>query len=185
MELTGQLLIAMPDMNDPRFARSVIFLCSYSSDAAMGLIVNKPAGETYFSHLLQQLDIEIESPVVERAQVYFGGPVDSGRGMVLHSRDYNNAKQTIKVGNEYSLTASFDVLKDLAMGRGPEKWLVVLGYAGWGKGQLDKELIRNDWLVADASTGLVFDLDDHIKWAEAMKTIGIDPLMLSASTGRA
>lgn len=182
--LSGKLLIAMPGMGDPRFEKSVVFLCVHSEDGAMGLIVNKPSGEMRFGDLLQQLSIESDELDPE-PRIYFGGPVELGRGFVLHSGDYEQSDSTLRVDPAFGMTASIDVLEDLAHGVGPERAILALGYAGWGPGQLEGEIAENGWLIADASPDLVFSDNDQGKWTAALQALGIDPLLLSASAGRA
>lgn len=183
-DLTGQLLIAMPGMLDPRFAHSVVFLCAHSDDGAMGLIVNKPVSDVGLKDLLSQLDIDM---VPERAgmAIYFGGPVEPGRGFVLHSADYTSPVATLHVTDAVSMTATTDILEEIGAGAGPDKQLAALGYAGWGPGQLEAELGENGWLTCAADPALIFDLPDPEKWGAALKTLGIDPLALSATAGRA
>lgn len=185
MELTGKLLIAMPEMGDPRFEHSVVFLCSYGSDGAMGLIVNKPAREVELADLLKQLEIKPDRPERGRMPVYFGGPVETARGFVLHSADYDANLHSMKIGDGFSMTATMDILEDIATGQGPERALLMLGYAGWGPGQLESEIAMNGWLTTDADPDLVFGGPDDAKWEAALKTLGVDPLTLSASAGRA
>ncbi|MDO8882291.1 YqgE/AlgH family protein [Pseudotabrizicola sp.] len=184
MELGGKLLIAMPGMGDPRFDRSVILICAHSGDGAMGLIVNKPTPDLNFSGLLDRLDIS-RSPEGRDIRVHFGGPVERGRGFVLHSTDYPHGPSTMSVPGGYMMTATLDILEALAIGDGPQAALLALGYSGWGPGQLEDEILRNDWLLADAPADLVFSVDDGTKWVKALKTLGIDPLTLSATAGRA
>lgn len=182
-DLTGRLLIAMPGMGDPRFAKSVILLCAHGEDGAMGLIINKPAPELSFYDLLEQLSIE---PGAARSQpIHFGGPVEGARGFVLHSRDYEGDTATLDVGEAFGMTATLEILRDMAAGTGPSAALVTLGYAGWGPGQLEVELAQNGWLVADAGPELVFGTADDDKWIAAIQTLGIDPIMLSGAAGRA
>lgn len=183
-ELTGKLLIAMPGMADPRFERSVILLCAHGEEGAMGLIVNKPARDLDFTALLDQLEIDYSAGLQRRA-VHFGGPVEGGRGFVLHSRDYAAEEGTLEVGDGFGMTATLDVLREMATGRGPDSALVALGYAGWGEGQLEDELAGNGWLVADAAPELVFHRDHGDKWRKAIASLGIDPLNLSAMGGSA
>ncbi len=183
-DLTGKLLIAMPGMGDPRFEHSVVYLCSHRDDGAMGLIVNKPAADIRLSDLLEQLDIGPESEARD-LPVHFGGPVEASRGFVLHSRDYASNLQTLAVSPDIGMTATLDVLEDIARGNGPARVLMMLGYAGWGSGQLEAEIGMNGWLTADADPELVFGADDETKWAAALKTLGVDPLGLSSSAGRA
>jgi putative transcriptional regulator len=184
MDLAGKLLIAMPGMGDPRFARSVILVCAHSDDGAMGLIVNKPAADLRFTDLLGQLNIPV-GDTGRDIRVHYGGPVERGRGFVLHSRDYDGGKGSMSVDGGYRMTATLDVLEALARGDGPGEALLALGYAGWGPGQVEAEIGRNDWLTADAVPGLVFGADDGGKWAGALRLIGVDPVVLSAVAGRA
>ena len=184
LDLTGKLLIAMPGMGDPRFEHAVVFLCSHGEEGAMGLIVNKPAEDVPFSDLLEQLEIEVQAPGLDRP-VHFGGPVEGGRGFVLHGRDYGSRIHTLEVTDEIGMTATLDVLEDIASGTGPEQALMCLGYSGWGPGQLEDEIGRNGWLTADASARLVFGLPDAAKWGETLKTLGVEPVMLSGSAGHA
>ena len=183
-DLTGQLLIAMPGMGDPRFERSVVYLCSHSDEGSMGLIVNKPTPDLPFKALLKQLEIDV-GPAARQIRVHFGGPVENGRGFVLHSADYTGNDSTLKVDEAFGMTATLDILEELARGEGPDQALLALGYAGWGPGQLEGEIIQNGWLTADAEDTLVFASDDGSKWAGALKTLGIDPLTLSVAAGRA
>jgi putative transcriptional regulator len=183
MDLTGKLLIAMPGMGDPRFEHSVVFLCSHTDEGAMGLIVNKPARDVRLSDLLEQL--EIDGPAQPAMPVHFGGPVDGVRGFVLHSPEYRSKLHTLEVPGGFCMTATLDILEDIAGGIGPQKALMMLGYAGWGPGQLEEEIACNGWLTAEAETGLIYDVPDDAKWAAALNTIGVDPLGLSASAGRA
>lgn len=183
VELNGKLLIAMPGMGDPRFEHSVIFLCAHSDEGAMGLIVNKPSKDVDFTEILQQLSIEI-TPRSKTLSVHFGGPVEMARGFVLHSLDYTSSIQTLKVAG-YGMTATLDVLEDIAKGEGPEQSVLALGYAGWGPGQLEAEIAQNGWLTCDVSREVVFDLPDAEKWTAALASLGVDPLSLSATAGRA
>ncbi|MCG6885301.1 MAG: YqgE/AlgH family protein [Silicimonas sp.] len=182
--LDGQLLIAMPGMGDPRFDKSVIFLCAHSADGALGLIVNKPSREIRFSNLLEQLDIDV-GEAQRDIRVHFGGPVENERGFVLHSSDYSSDAATLNVSDGYGMTATLDVLEAIAKGNGPSKALLALGYSGWGPGQLEDEILANGWLTCDANPSLVFGGDDDGKWEAALKTLGIDPLSLSSTAGRA
>ncbi len=182
--LQGQLLIAMPGMGDLRFERSVIFLCKHSEEGAMGLIVNKPAPELSFADLLGQL--KIQSTVdLKATRVHFGGPVEHGRGFVLHSAEYHVAESSEAVGPDFAMTATIDILQDMARGEGPERALLALGYAGWGAGQLEGEIQANGWLTAPADVELVFGTRDREKWGAALRSISIDPRLLSAEGGRA
>lgn len=184
IDLTGKLLIAMPGMVDPRFAHSVVFMCAHSPEGAMGLILNKPTGDLHLHDLLEQLQIA-PGPEMLNRPVYFGGPVESGRGFVLHERGYHSSISTLDVDEGFAMTATMDILEDLAQGRGPLKAMIALGYAGWGPGQLEGEIAQNGWLTCEADAALVFDQPDATKWEAALKTLGIDALALSADAGRA
>ncbi|MEM6897975.1 MAG: YqgE/AlgH family protein, partial [Pseudomonadota bacterium] len=149
------MLIAMPGMNDPRFDKSVVYLCAHSDDGAMGLIVNKPAIDVKFSDLLDQLDIP--APATRREiRVMFGGPVEHGRGFVLHSNDYDSNESTLKVDGDVGMTATLDILEDIAKGQGPASSFLALGYSGWGPGQLEGEIASNGWLTCPALPELIF-----------------------------
>jgi putative transcriptional regulator len=184
MDLAGQILIAMPGLADSRFDRSVILICAHSDDGAMGLIVNKPLDDLAFRELLDQLSIPA-APEGRDIRVHMGGPVERGRGFVLHSGEWRAGQATQPVPGGYGMTATIDILEALARGGGPKQALLALGYSGWGPGQLEAEIARNDWLTAAVPEGLVFDADDRAKWTTALKALGIDPLTLSATAGRA
>jgi putative transcriptional regulator len=183
-QLDGKLLIAMPGMGDPRFDKAVIFMCAHSEDGALGLIVNKPAPDLEFSSLLKQLDIDVGPPRRD-IRVHVGGPVEHGRGFVLHSGDYQSDSSTLQVSDTFGMTATLDVLEDLARGSGPSSALLALGYSGWGPGQLESEILSNGWLTCDAPAEIVFGDDDDAKWTDALKSMGVDALMLSSEAGRA
>lgn len=183
--LTGQLLIAMPSMRDPRFARTVIYMCVHNADGAMGLVVNRLIGAISFDDLLEELDVD--PTTVDRKHlpsIHFGGPVETGRGFVLHSTDYLG-DDSVKVDDGVALTATIEILKDIATGGGPANRLLALGYAGWGAGQLDGEIQENAWLSVPADATLVFNtaLDD--KWDRALAKLGIDATLLSSDAGHA
>lgn len=185
MKLDGTFLIAMPGLGDPRFDRSVILVCAHSAEGAMGLIVNKAMPELSFAGLLDQLKIP-RGPEGRDIRVHFGGPVERGRGFVLHSPEYRARRgATMDIGGRFGMTATQDILAALARGTGPQSALLALGYSGWGPGQLEAEIARNDWLTADAVPDLVFSEDDRGKWAAALRGLGIDPLGLSSTSGRA
>lgn len=184
LNLTGKLLIAMPSMGDPRFERSVVLICAHSDEGAMGLIVNKPTDEVELADMLEQLSID-HGPQSRQMAVSFGGPVEQARGFVLHSLDYVSMVNTLRVEGVFGLTATLDILEALAKGQGPERALVAIGYAGWGPGQLEDELSQNAWLTCDANMELVFDLPDKGKWDGALKSLGVDALMLSSDAGHA
>jgi len=181
--LTGQLLIAMPGMGDPRFQRSVIYMCAHGEEGAMGLVVNKLFGAITFRDLVEQLDAEIAEPEVN-PPVHYGGPVESGRGFVLHSTDYLR-EGSLLVDDDVALTATIDILRAMAEGRGPKRSLLLLGYAGWGPGQLDSEIQANGWLNVPCDDSLLFDGDLEGKWRRSIAKIGVDLSTLSAEAGHA
>lgn len=181
--LSGHLLVAMPNMPDQRFAKSVIYVCAHNEEGAMGLVVNKTMDDLTFPDLLEQLNI-LPTGYHKPIKVHFGGPVESGRGFVLHTPDYMQ-EATMVVDDKVALTATVDILQAIADGRGPEQSLLALGYAGWGPGQLDEEIKANGWLHVDADPDLVFGLGPDEKWEQAMVKIGIDPRMLSDEAGHA
>lgn len=184
MNLSGKILIAMPGMGDPRFDHSVVFLCAHSEEGAMGIIVNKPAPDLTFRTLMKQLGIAVTDHTRD-IRVHMGGPVELTRGFVLHSTDYRGGAATLKVNDSFGMTTTLDILESLAVGAGPDQSLLALGYAGWGKGQLESEIARNGWLVADATPDLVFSRASETKWTAALKTLGIEPQLLSPTAGRA
>lgn len=181
--LTGQLLIAMPAMSDPRFAKSVIYMCVHNEEGAMGLIINKLADDLAFADLLSQLNIETLG-VAPQLPIHFGGPVETGRGFVLHSMDYNR-DGTIDVAGDVGLTATIDILQDIAHNKGPERFFLALGYAGWGAGQLDGEIQQNAWLHVPADPDLTFGPDIESKWEGTIAKIGVDLSLLSGDAGHA
>lgn len=182
--LAGKLLIAMPGMGDPRFDRSVVYVCEDGTDSTMGLIVNKPLPKLGFADLLEQIGIETSADT-RRLPVHFGGPVENGRGFVLHSAEYRAGAGTIVVDSGIALTATRDVLEDMAHGGGPQQAIMALGYAGWGAGQLSAEILANAWLTCAADDHVLFTCPDSGKWSAALALMGIDPLTLSATAGRA
>lgn len=181
--LTGQLLVATPAMNDPRFTLSVIYVCAHTPDGAMGLVVNRPIVKPSFDELLKQLDVA-PAPPARRLRLCAGGPVDNARGFVLHTTDWTG-EGSLRVNEGLALTASLDVLKAIAEGGGPREGLLALGYAGWGPGQLDNELQQNAWLSVAADEMLVFDEEHDTKWRRALGKLNIDPLLLSEAAGHA
>lgn len=183
--LSGQLLIAMPQMTDPRFEHSVVFMCAHNSDGAMGLVVNKLVDSLNFTDLLRQMELEIEADDLdERIQVHFGGPVESARGFVLHTPDYCS-EATMQVDNGFAMTATVDVLRSIATGGGPAQAIFALGYAGWAPGQLDSEIQSNGWLNVTADHSLVFGRGHEDKWRQAVAKVGVDPSLLSSEAGHA
>jgi len=181
--MTGQLLIAMPGMRDERFAKSVIYMCAHTDEGAMGLVLNQVIDSLSFHQLLGQLGIEDDRAKGDHA-VHFGGPVEAGRGFVLHTADYKQ-DATLEVDESIALTATIDILKAIARGHGPRKSLLALGYAGWGPGQLDSEIRQNGWLQVPADAEIIFDTENASKWERAIQKLGIDPRMLSDTAGHA
>lgn len=179
--LAGQLLVAMPQMSDPRFARSVVYLCAHSSEGAMGLVVNRLIDSLTFPNLLSQLGIDPPSGHVDMP-IHFGGPVESSRGFVLHSADYVQ-DSTLLIEDDIALTATIDVLRAIAAGEGPKHRVLALGYAGWAPGQLDQEIQANGWLLVPADPELLFGRDNDAKWEQALAKIGIDLSLLSSQAG--
>lgn len=185
--LTGRLLLAMPQMGDPRFHRAVILMCAHDDNGAMGLVINNVLPGVALSELLAQL--EIPAPDKKNDDnggqpVMNGGPVETARGFVLHTKDFRQA-ETVDINADISITGTLDALRAIAAGKGPQKMLFMLGYAGWGAGQLDAEMQQNAWLVSDPDADIVFGADPGQKWERALKKIGVDPVMLSGSAGRA
>lgn len=189
--LDGQFLVAMPGIGDERFARSVIYLCAHSADGAMGIIVNKPVADLSMPDLLIQLDIASESDAIRLRErvghmpVLMGGPVDAKRGFVLHSADFHIDQSTLQIDEGVCLTATVEILRAIADGRGPSSAVLALGYAGWQAGQLENEILANGWLNCPADPELIFDSTLGTKYDQALRGLGVDPLMLSAEAGRA
>jgi putative transcriptional regulator len=189
--LDGQMLIAMPSMGDERFTRSVIYVCAHSTEGAMGIIVNQPAANIKFPDLLVQLDVipaaeRIELPTqAEDVKVLKGGPVETGRGFVLHSADFFIENSTLPIDEGICLTATLDILKAIARGNGPASAILALGYAGWAPGQLEQEIQDNGWLHCAADTELSFGTDTGGKYEKALRKIGIDLGQLSNQAGHA
>ena len=183
--LAGQILIAMPSMSDPRFARTVIYLCAHNADGAMGLVLNRLINSITFKDLLDELKVEDLPPGESSSPaIHFGGPVETGRGFVLHSADYVGP-DSMPLSGTFALTATVDILKAIAVGEGPQQHLLALGYAGWGPGQLDGELQENAWLCVEADPELVFDAGLDQKWERALAKLGISASLLSSDAGHA
>lgn len=182
--LEGKLLIAMPGMSDPRFEKTVIFMCAHSGDGAMGLIVNKPVAGLGFREMMEKLELDIGNGAPD-LPVLYGGPVQTGRGFVLHSSDYDSLDSTMAITGGISLTATLDILKAMAGGRGPEKAMFALGYAGWGPGQIENEIRDNGWIHCDPDPIILFSPEMETKWNRALGKLGINASSLSAHAGRA
>jgi putative transcriptional regulator len=187
--LDGQFLIAMPGMADANFARTVIYICAHSDDGAMGFVINR-AQRLSFSEVLLHLDLVEEDEVIRLPgstldfPIRFGGPVESGRGFVLHSDDYMS-ESSIPVSDDICLTATLDIVRAISRGRGPERGLMMLGYAGWGAGQIENEIGANGWLSCPAQEELIFDTNLDSKYERALALMGITPAMLSSEAGHA
>ncbi len=184
--LSGKLLLAMPGMADPRFERAVIAVCVHDENGAVGIGIGQKRAGLRFRALLKQLDIDpAKAP---DCAVHHGGPVEPGRGFILHSTDWGG-QDTLHVagaaGPLCAMTGTIDVLKAIAEGRGPSQWLAALGYAGWGEGQLEEEMTRHGWFAAQADPKLLFDTPTDERWAAAFKSVGVDPRLLSSETGAA
>jgi putative transcriptional regulator len=184
--LAGKLLLAMPGMADPRFERAVIALCVHDENGAVGVGIGQKRAGLRFRALLKQLDIEPGK--APDCAVHHGGPVEPGRGFILHSTDWGG-QDTLQIngpqGVAYAMTGTIDVLKAIAAGRGPSQWIAALGYAGWGEGQLEEEMTRHGWFAADGNAKIVFDTPTDERWAAGFKSAGVDPRLLSTETGAA
>ena len=180
--LTGQFLLALPGMTDPRFERSVIAMCGHDEAGAIGINVGAPVPGVGLHAVLGQVDIDPGQ--VPDAPVHFGGPVETQRGFVLHSRDWQG-QDTVDVAGRWRMTGTLDVLRAIAEGRGPAEWLVALGYAGWGAGQLEGEMTRHGWLTVPGDEGLLYDVPAEKRWDTALIGAGIDPRLLAGQTGTA
>lgn len=189
--LEGQFLIAMPALRDGPFARSVVYMCAHREDGAMGLIINQRADEIDFAELLTQLGIVPGEPEIrlppraEGVRVVRGGPVETGRGFVLHSADYGATDSTVRIANDVCLTATIDILRAIATGTGPAHAVLALGYAGWSSGQLESEILANGWLTCPADPDLIFSADDASKYERALGKLGVHVGMLSSEAGHA
>ena len=184
LDYQGQLLLATPKMTDFRFEKAVILICSHSAKGAMGIIVNKPTLELKFEDILTQLQIDTKISG-NNQNIYFGGPVEYGRGFIVHSPDYNSSNASITIREEYFLTASKEILEDIANGCGPKNSLLALGYAGWGPGQLEREIFSDSWLICDPDPDLVFTLKPELKWSDGLKKLGVKPSHLATFGGSA
>jgi len=182
--LTGKLLIAMPGMSDPRFERTVIFMCSHSADGALGLIVNRPIPGLPFRELMTKMDIEVTDSTPS-TPVMFGGPVETERGYVLHSNERSNSPATLAVTPQIALTPTIDILRAIARGNGPQEFLFALGYAGWGPGQIENEISANGWIHCEADNAIVFKRNAVSKWEQALAKLGANISGLSSDVGHA
>ena len=187
LNLANHFLIAMPSMQDPLFGGSVVYLCEHNERGAMGVIINKPT-EMTIETLLERIDIKLDlTPDLNqdtKKLVMFGGPVQDDRGFVLHAPG-TDFTSTLKISEQVAFTTSRDVLEAVAQGHGPKNILISVGYAGWGAGQLEEEIISNGWLTVQANPSIIFDLPIEQRFNAAMKLLGFDPLMLSGEAGHA
>jgi len=183
MNLTGQIIISMPYLQDERFYKTVIYICAHSSEGSMGIIINKKIDYDLYPDLLEQLGID--KPFKNnKLFVRYGGPVESGRGFVLHSDDIVR-KETLNINKGVALTSTSEFFEDLVRGNGPKNSILALGYAGWQPGQLENEIIQNSWMSLTVETNFLFDDALSKKWNEAYKLLGINPINLSSDFGRA
>jgi putative transcriptional regulator len=187
--LKGKLLMAMPSIQGDDFSRAVVYLCEHSAGGAMGLVINKPLTDMIFADLVEKLDVGRKGQDIDEAilqiPVFKGGPVKKYQGFVLHSADYFSKDESLKISKEFRLTATVDILREIALGKGPSRYLIALGYAGWTGGQLESEIMRNGWLHCDADEALVFGHAQSDMHAAAFKKLGVDYRMLSSEAGHA
>lgn len=182
LDLSNQFLIAMPALTESSFAGAVIYVCEHTSSGALGLVINRPTDLTLGS-LFERIDLKLEIAPIKDAPVFFGGPVQTDRGFVLH-RPVGSYSSSIQVG-DLTLTTSRDVLQAVADGQGPAEMLVTLGYAGWGAGQLESEMAENAWLTVDAADHVIFDVPPAERYPAALRLLGVDPVMLAGDVGHA
>ena len=183
MNLTGQIIVSMPSLEDERFYKTVIYICAHSSEGSMGIIINKKIDYDLYPDLLQQLGID--KPLNNKKLfIRYGGPVESGRGFVLHSDDMVR-KETLNIDKGVALTSTAEFFDDLSKGKGPKNCILALGYAGWQPGQLESEIMRNSWMSLSVDNSFLFDDEVSRKWSQAYKLIGIDPNSLSLQSGKA
>ena len=179
--LTNQFLIAMPGLVDPFFARTVAYLCQHSEEGALGIIVNRPS-ELTLADIMEQMEIKIDTPAIGQIPVYFGGPVQPERGFILHE-PAGTWNSTLQVSDSISLTTSRDILEAVGHGQGPRNILVALGYAGWGKGQLERELGENSWLNVPADQSIIFKQPAANRWKAAAELVGVDISLMTSPPG--
>ena len=183
MNLTGQIIVSMPSLEDERFYKTVIYMCAHSSEGSMGIIINKKIDYDLYPDLLEQLGID--KPLDKKKLfIRYGGPIESGRGFVLHSDDMIR-KETLNIDKGVALTSTAEFFDDLSIGKGPKKSILALGYAGWAPGQLESEILQNSWISLPVDTSFLFDDEVSRKWTQAYKIMGVDPNNLSFQSGRA
>lgn len=181
--LKDHLLIAMPGLEDPNFARTVTYICEHSDTGAMGIVINRPT-DLKIKEVYDQMEIPVSDHSGDNTQVYIGGPVEEQRGFILHSREHD-WDSTLNINEHISVTTSRDILEAMARGRGPQKTLIALGYAGWEAGQLEQEILDNAWLSTPADSSILFELPPSQRWEAAAKLIGVDLNLLSSDSGHA
>ena len=183
MNLTGQIIVSMPSLEDERFYKTVIYMCAHSSEGSMGIIINKKIDYDLYPDLLEQLGID--KPLDNKKLfIRYGGPIESGRGFVLHSDDMIR-KETLNIDKGVALTSTAEFFDDLSIGKGPKNSILALGYAGWAPGQLEAEILQNSWMSLPVDTSFLFDDEVSRKWTQAYKIMGVDPNKLSFQSGRA
>ena len=183
MNLTGQIIVSMPSLEDERFYKTVIYMCAHSSEGSMGIIINKKIDYDLYPDLLEQLGID--KPLDKKKLfIRYGGPIESGRGFVLHSDDMIR-KETLNIDKGVALTSTAEFFDDLSIGKGPKNSILALGYAGWAPGQLEAEILQNSWMSLSVDTSFLFDDEVSRKWTQAYKIMGVDPNNLSFQSGRA
>ena len=181
--LTGQMLVAMPSLDDPSFHRAVVYICAHNENGAMGIIINREIDDFSFSDVLSQMDLP--SPLeCQAVRLLSGGPVESSRGFVLHSTDYLR-EHSLKIDDNLAITATLDILRDISAGLGPSRYILALGHAGWKAGQLDGEVLENTWLTVPADQELIFSPNIAHKWEKAIAKLGCDPVNLCSEAGHA
>ena len=183
MNLSGQILISLPNIEDERFYKSVIYICAHSQEGSMGIIINKSLELNLYPSLLEQLGID-SSYTNKKIFFHYGGPVETGRGFILHSDDFIK-KESMPIDNGIVLTSTIDFITDLKKGLGPKISILALGYAGWGPGQLENEISKNGWMTSSVSSNFVFDENNSQKWEKAYNLLGINPYSLSNNFGNA
>ncbi len=181
--LTNQLLIAMPGLHDPNFEQTVTYICEHNENGAMGIVINRPI-DVELKQVFDQMEIPVSAPDAGRTRIFLGGPVEEQRGFVLHT-PCGEWESSLRIDEDLSVTTSRDILEAMARGEGPEKALIALGYAGWGSGQLEQEILDNAWLCAPADQAILFDLPPARRWDAAARQLGIDLSTLSTESGHA
>ncbi|OOZ41927.1 hypothetical protein BOW53_01795 [Solemya pervernicosa gill symbiont] len=183
--LSNHFLIAMPQLADPHFFHTVTYICEHNSDGALGIVINRPL-DIELGDILKQLDLDAATPAIGSTPIYNGGPVQQERGFVIHKpKSKVEWSSSLKISDEITVTSSRDILQAIAEGKGPEKSLIALGYAGWGAGQLDQEMLDNAWLSGPADEAIIFDTQSDARWKAAASLLGIDINTLSSDTGHA